>query len=95
MTLDRILRLLASYNIVACATEKEDDSEKVTLRYGPAPVCKWLTKNEEGVSMASLVLLNQDKLPMESWYFISFFININILAFLRANSLTVYPVLFF
>jgi hypothetical protein len=69
MTLDRILRLLASYNIVSCATQIEDDSENVTWRYGPAPVCKWLTKNKEGVSMASLVLLNQDKLPMESWYF--------------------------
>lgn len=74
MTLDRILRLLVSYNIVACTTETEDDGKKVTWRYGPAPVCKWLTKNDESVSMASLVLLNQDKLLMESWYLIIIFI---------------------
>ncbi|KAJ3690537.1 hypothetical protein LUZ61_019701 [Rhynchospora tenuis] len=66
MMLDRILRLLAAYNIVTCTAETDEDG-KLTWRYGPAPVCKWLTKNEEGVSMASLVLMNQDKIFMESW----------------------------
>ncbi|KAL6541454.1 Caffeic acid 3-O-methyltransferase [Orobanche gracilis] len=36
--------------------------------YGLAPVCKFLTKNEDGVSTAALVLMNQDKILMESWY---------------------------
>lgn len=65
--LDRMLRLLASYNVVACSVEVEDDGNKVIRKYGPAPVCKWLTKNEDGVSMAALVLMNQDKVLMESW----------------------------
>lgn len=65
--LDRMLRLLASYKVVACSVELEDDGKKVTRKYGPAPVCKWLTKNEDGVSMAPLVLMNQDKVLMESW----------------------------
>ncbi|KAF3319745.1 tricetin 3',4',5'-O-trimethyltransferase [Carex littledalei] len=68
MMLDRILRLLAAYNIVTCSSETDDEGKLLTWHYGPAPVCKWLTKNEEGVSMASLVLMNQDKVLMESWY---------------------------
>jgi len=68
--LDRMLRLLAAYNVVACDVEIKDDGKKVSRKYGPAPVCKWLTKNEDGVSMAPLVLMNQDKVLMESWYYL-------------------------
>ncbi|KAG1360878.1 caffeic acid 3-O-methyltransferase [Cocos nucifera] len=67
--LDRMLRLLASYNILTCAVEVDADG-KPLRRYGPAPVCKWLTKNEDGVSMAALALMNQDKVLMESWYYL-------------------------
>ncbi|KAL0304501.1 UNVERIFIED_CONTAM: Caffeic acid 3-O-methyltransferase 1 [Sesamum radiatum] len=38
--------------------------------YGLAPVCKFLTKNDDGVSMAPLLLMNQDKILMESWYYL-------------------------
>ncbi|GFY81785.1 O-methyltransferase 1 [Actinidia rufa] len=34
--------------------------------YGLAPVCKFLIKNEDGASIAPLVLMHHDK--MESWY---------------------------
>ncbi|XP_010934913.1 tricetin 3',4',5'-O-trimethyltransferase [Elaeis guineensis] len=67
--LDRMLRLLASYNILTCSVEVDADG-KPLRRYGPAPVCKWLTKNEDGVSMAPLTLMNQDKVLMESWYYL-------------------------
>ncbi|XP_010934914.1 caffeic acid 3-O-methyltransferase [Elaeis guineensis] len=67
--LDRMLRLLASYNILTCSVEVDADG-KPLRRYGPAPVCKWLTKNEDGVSMAALTLMNQDKVLMESWYYL-------------------------
>lgn len=66
---DRILRLLASYNIVSCEVEEGKDG-RLARRYGPAPVCKWLTPNEDGVSMAALALMNQDKVLMESWYYV-------------------------
>ncbi|KAG8046539.1 hypothetical protein GUJ93_ZPchr0008g12294 [Zizania palustris] len=66
---DRMLRLLSSYNVVACQTEEGKDG-KLSRRYGPAPVCKWLTPNEDGVSMAALALMNQDKILMESWYYL-------------------------
>ncbi|KAG2638049.1 caffeic acid 3-O-methyltransferase-like [Panicum virgatum] len=66
---DRMLRLLASYDVVRCQVEEGEDG-KLSRRYGAAPVCKWLTPNEDGVSMAALALMNQDKVLMESWYYL-------------------------
>ncbi|KAJ3690538.1 hypothetical protein LUZ61_019702 [Rhynchospora tenuis] len=68
--LDRMLKLLASYDVIKCDVEIDDGGNKVAQRYGPAPVCKWLTKNEDGVSMAALALMNQDRALMESWYYL-------------------------
>nr|UQE85538.1 caffeic acid O-methyltransferase [Bacopa monnieri] len=65
--LDRILRLLASYAVLNC-TLKNLPGGGVERLYSLAPVCKFLTKNEDGVSMAPLLLMNQDKVLMESWY---------------------------
>lgn len=65
--LDRILRLLATYAIVKCTLRNLPDGGLERL-YGLAPVCKFLTKNEDGVSVAGLCLMNQDKVLMESWY---------------------------
>ncbi|XP_047089966.1 tricetin 3',4',5'-O-trimethyltransferase [Lolium rigidum] len=66
---DRMLRLLASYNVVSCLVEEGTDG-RLSRRYGAAPVCKFLTPNEDGVSMAALALMNQDKVLMESWYYL-------------------------
>ncbi|KAF7026562.1 hypothetical protein CFC21_038670 [Triticum aestivum] len=66
---DRMLRLLASYNVVSCKTEEGKDG-RLSRRYGAAPVCKYLTANEDGVSMSALALMNQDKVLMESWYYL-------------------------
>nr|AAD29842.1 catechol O-methyltransferase [Thalictrum tuberosum] len=65
--LDRILRLLASYKVLTCNLRTLEDGGVERL-YGLAPVCKFLVKNEDGVSIAPLVLMNQDKVLMESWY---------------------------
>ncbi|KAL3524477.1 hypothetical protein ACH5RR_017311 [Cinchona calisaya] len=65
--LDRILRLLASYSVLNCKLRTLADGSVERL-YGLAPVCKFLTKNSDGVSMAALLLMNQDKVLMESWY---------------------------
>ncbi|CAA0808756.1 Flavone 3-O-methyltransferase 1 [Striga hermonthica] len=65
--IDRILRLLATYSVVSCRLRPLPDGGSERL-YGLAPVCKFLTKNEDGVSMAPLLLMNQDKVLMESWY---------------------------
>ncbi|KAK1324293.1 Caffeic acid 3-O-methyltransferase [Acorus calamus] len=67
--LDRILRLLASYSVLTCSAVDGEDG-KVKRLYGLAPVAKYLTKNEDGVSMAPLLLMIQDKVLMESWYYL-------------------------
>lgn len=64
--LDRMLRLLASYSILTCSLRTLPDG-KVERLYGLGPVCKFLTKNEDGVSIAALCLMNQDKVLVESW----------------------------
>lgn len=65
--LDRMLRLLASYSILTCSLRTLEDG-KVQRLYGLAPVAKYLVKNQDGVSLAALNLMNQDKVLMESWY---------------------------
>ncbi|BFG23611.1 hypothetical protein CerSpe_098850 [Prunus speciosa] len=65
--LDRMLRLLASYSILTYSLRTLADG-KVERLYGLGPVCKFLTKNEDGVSIAPLCLMNQDKVLVESWY---------------------------
>ncbi|MBA0773572.1 hypothetical protein Gotri_008839 [Gossypium trilobum] len=67
--LDRILRLLASYNVLTCSLRTLPDG-KVERLYGLGPVCKFLTKNEDGVTLSALSLMNQDKVLMESWYYL-------------------------
>jgi len=67
--LDRILRLLASYDVLNCSVRDLPGGGAERL-YGLAPVCKFLVKNADGVSMAPLLLMNQDKVLMESWYYL-------------------------
>ncbi|OIW15324.1 hypothetical protein TanjilG_10764 [Lupinus angustifolius] len=67
--LDRILRLLASYSILTYSLHTLNDG-KVERLYGLAPVAKYLVKNEDGVSLSALSLMNQDKVLMESWYYL-------------------------
>ncbi|XP_052138074.1 naringenin 7-O-methyltransferase [Oryza glaberrima] len=67
---DRMLRLLASYGVVRCATEAGPDG-KARRSYAAAPVCKWLAAGSSGEgSMAPLGLLNLDKVFMENWYYL-------------------------
>ncbi|KAF8008348.1 hypothetical protein BT93_K2121 [Corymbia citriodora subsp. variegata] len=65
--LDRILGLLTTHSIVSCTVHELPDGRAERL-YGVAPACKFLTKNEDGVSIASLCLMNHDKVLMKSWY---------------------------
>ncbi|MCL7024839.1 hypothetical protein MKW94_000887 [Papaver nudicaule] len=65
--LDRMLRLLASYKILTCSDRTLDDGT-VERVYGLELVCKFLVKDEDGVSMAPLLLMNQDNVLLESWF---------------------------
>lgn len=64
--IDRILRLLATYSVLNCSLRTLPDGG-VERRYSLAPVCKFLTRNEDGVSVAPVSLMLQDKVLMESW----------------------------
>ena len=64
--LERMLRLLASYTVLTYSFRTLPDG-KVERLYGLGPVCKFFIKNEDGVSIAPLCLMNQDKVFMESW----------------------------
>ncbi|KAJ9679905.1 hypothetical protein PVL29_021721 [Vitis rotundifolia] len=66
---DRILCLLATDRVVKCSPRDSPDGGVERL-YGLGPVCKYLTRNEDGVSVAPLVLMNQDQVLMESWYYL-------------------------
>ncbi|XP_010473409.1 PREDICTED: flavone 3'-O-methyltransferase 1-like [Camelina sativa] len=68
LLLDRILRLLAAYSILTCSVRTLPGGDGVERVYGLGLVCKYLTKNEDSVSIAPLCLMNQDKIFMESWY---------------------------
>ncbi|MED6222661.1 hypothetical protein PIB30_066450 [Stylosanthes scabra] len=69
VVLDRMLRLLACYNILSHSLRTRPDG-KVERLYGLAPVAKFLVKNEDGVSLSALNLMNHDKVLMESWYYL-------------------------
>ncbi|XP_074284530.1 caffeic acid 3-O-methyltransferase-like [Silene latifolia] len=67
--LDRMLRLLASYSIVSCSTRTMlGSNERVERCYGLTPVCQFLTKDDDGVTLGAIGLVMQDKVIMESWY---------------------------
>ncbi|KAM3353487.1 hypothetical protein ACQJBY_024576 [Aegilops geniculata] len=63
-SVDRLLRLLAAFDVVRCSTETGPDCEAVR-KYTPAPVCRWLTSNRSDGSLAPLAMfaVDQDYLP--------------------------------
>lgn len=66
LMIDRILHLLAANNILRCSGGGGGAAERL---YSLAPVCNFLTMNEDGVSLAPLFLMNHDNIFMESWYY--------------------------
>ncbi|THU47860.1 hypothetical protein C4D60_Mb09t20110 [Musa balbisiana] len=66
---DRMLRLLAANTVVSCTVQTGADG-RPTRKYGAAPIGKYLTKNEDGVSMAALALLLQDKIFVDTWHYL-------------------------
>lgn len=67
--LDRILSMLASYSVLKCRQKTLPDGGAERL-YSLAPVCGFLTKNEDGVSMAPTLLMTQDKVLTDIWYYL-------------------------
>ncbi|KAK9280665.1 hypothetical protein L1049_014362 [Liquidambar formosana] len=67
---DRILRLLATHSVLTCSVADGGGGggdNRFQRLYGLAPVCKYLVRNEDGVSLGPLMSLLQDKVFMDSW----------------------------
>ena len=62
-SVDRILRLLASFDIVRCST----DEGQTIRQYTPAPVCRWLTRNTGGASLAPYAMFTADQDYRTTW----------------------------
>eukprot|EP00253_Pinus_taeda_P014257 PITA_14257 len=69
ISLDRILRVLASHSVLSSSVTI-DESGKAERTYGLTPLCKYLIKNNDGVSLAPQVLMNQDIVFMKTWHYL-------------------------
>ncbi|GLT85064.1 hypothetical protein SLE2022_032660 [Rubroshorea leprosula] len=87
--LDRMLRLLASHSILKCSVRTKENGEIERL-YGAGPICKFLTKNQDGGSIGPLFLLHHDKVFMESWFHLNDVILEGGIAFNRAYGMTAF-----
>ncbi|GAV81578.1 Methyltransf_2 domain-containing protein/Dimerisation domain-containing protein [Cephalotus follicularis] len=67
IVLDRMLRLLASYDILKCSLRTGEDGG-VERSYGAGPLCKFFARNQDGGSVADMFLFLHDKVMIESWY---------------------------
>ncbi|XP_050213089.1 caffeic acid 3-O-methyltransferase-like [Mercurialis annua] len=66
--LDRMLRLLASYDILECSLVTKENGGAERL-YSAKPICKFLTRTQDQQgSVAPLFLLHHDEVFMKSWY---------------------------
>ncbi|VAI40001.1 unnamed protein product [Triticum turgidum subsp. durum] len=84
---DRMLRLLASYNVVLCEVDEGEDG-LFARRYGPAPVCKWLTPNEDVKLNCEVSYLTSVDVNM--WYHLKDAVLDGGLPFQRAYGMTLF-----
>ncbi|XP_057546674.1 caffeic acid 3-O-methyltransferase-like [Amaranthus tricolor] len=84
--LDRMLRVLASNSILSYTTHNRADGQVETL-YGLTPVCQFLTKNEDGIGLRNLTLVNTDEVLMESWYHLKDAVLNGGIAFTKAHNM--------
>nr|QLI49055.1 O-methyltransferase 3 [Gloriosa superba] len=78
--LDRILRFLASHSVLTCKGR----------RYGLAPMAKFLTRNEEGVSLGDVIVMDQDPVFLDSWQHLKYAVLEGAIPFTKAHGMTVF-----
>ncbi|TKW02064.1 hypothetical protein SEVIR_8G220300v4 [Setaria viridis] len=66
----RILRFLASFDVVRFSAEKGADGS-VLWRYSPAPACRWLTRNNGDGSLGPMSVFAVDEDNLSSWHYIA------------------------
>lgn len=89
LMLDRILRFLASHSVLDCKI-RESRHGQIERLYGLTPVCKFLTKSSDGVSMAPLLLMSNDKTYRESWYHLKDAVLDGGVPFEKAHGMTIF-----
>ncbi|XP_057821994.1 caffeic acid 3-O-methyltransferase-like [Cryptomeria japonica] len=89
ITLDRILRVLASHSLLnySVSTYKNGKPERL---YGLTPLCKYLVQNKDGLSLAPLALMNQDKVFIDTWHYLKDAIVEGIQPFTKAHGVNAF-----
>ncbi|KAI5663935.1 hypothetical protein M9H77_23258 [Catharanthus roseus] len=82
--LDRILKFLASFSFLNCNVIADEQGGAKTL-YSLAPICKKFLPDEDGISLASLLMLPVDKAHFDSWYHLKDAILEGGIPFIRAH----------
>ncbi|KAH9718191.1 Flavone 3'-O-methyltransferase 1 [Citrus sinensis] len=83
--LDRMLRLLASYSFLTYNLVTNKDGNVCGV-YGLASVCRYLLPNEDGVSLAPIFLLAQEKVSVHPWYHLKDCLLEGTLPFMKAHN---------
>ncbi|KAJ0967126.1 hypothetical protein J5N97_024043 [Dioscorea zingiberensis] len=87
--LDRMLRLLVSADLLTCEVVAREDG-KIPRRYGLAPVCKYLTKDEDGASVAAMLLMHHDKVTVDAWLNLKYAVLDGTIPFVKAHGMTAF-----
>ncbi|KAK7299824.1 hypothetical protein RJT34_10652 [Clitoria ternatea] len=87
--LERLLCLLASYNILLCKLHQLPDG-KVEKHYALHPKAKYFVPNQDGVSVAAFFLMEQDKVLKDMWYHLTDSIKEGGLPFNNAYGMTAF-----
>ncbi|PUZ44923.1 hypothetical protein GQ55_8G175500 [Panicum hallii var. hallii] len=70
-SVERILGYLACVNVVRCSAETTGPNGEVLRRYMPAPVCRWLTKNDGKGSLGTFAVFLGDPDHILPWHHIA------------------------
>jgi caffeic acid 3-O-methyltransferase len=75
-SVERILGYLACVNVVRCSAETTGPNGEVLRRYMPAPVCRWLTKNDGKGSLGTFAVFLGDPDHILPWYISSYSLHV-------------------
>ncbi|KAJ0967139.1 hypothetical protein J5N97_024056 [Dioscorea zingiberensis] len=87
--LDRMLRLLACNKVVKCDVVAGEEG-KTRRRYGMGLVGEFFTKNEDGVSLAPLLLMNHSRIRSEPLSNLKYAVLDGSIPFVKTNGVTMY-----
>nr|AOZ21154.1 caffeic acid OMT-like protein [Rauvolfia serpentina] len=84
VTLDRMMKFLASFSFLNCSLVTDAEGHPRRL-YSFAPTCKNFLPDEDGVSFAPVLMLPVDKVHFESWYHLKDAVLEGGIPFIKAN----------